>query len=94
MTAHLHARRSCFRHKICMQSGLCSCIYARIHTCAVKVHATIERSSGEEWSVYVGDERRVTVVRRVVANNTVFLVCMYERARVHASVRPCLRVTL
>mmetsp|Transcript_1562 Transcript_1562/g.2115 ORF Transcript_1562/g.2115 Transcript_1562/m.2115 type:complete len:224 (+) Transcript_1562:191-862(+) len=38
------------------------------------VHAMIERSSGEEWNCYVGDERRMTVVRRVVANNTVFLV--------------------
>jgi len=34
------------------------------------VHAMIERSSGEEWNCYVGDERRMTVVRRVVANNT------------------------
>ena len=42
----------------------------------LQVHATIERSSGEEWNVYVGDERRVTVVRRVVANNTVFLVSL------------------
>ena len=42
------------------------------------VHATIERSSGEEWNVYVGDERRVTVVRRVVANNTVFLVQLHS----------------
>ncbi len=28
----------------------------------------------KKWNIYVGEERRVTVVRRVVANNAVFLV--------------------
>ena len=39
-------------------------------------HATIERDTGniDEWHIYVGDGRRVTVARRVVAANTVFLV--------------------
>eukprot|EP00287_Rhodomonas_sp_CCMP768_P009964 CAMPEP_0196727272 /NCGR_PEP_ID=MMETSP1091-20130531/8299_1 /TAXON_ID=302021 /ORGANISM="Rhodomonas sp., Strain CCMP768" /LENGTH=221 /DNA_ID=CAMNT_0042069835 /DNA_START=43 /DNA_END=708 /DNA_ORIENTATION=+ len=38
-------------------------------------HAKIERGPAEdEWSIYVQDERRVTVLRRVVGNQAVFLV--------------------
>mmetsp|Transcript_26219 Transcript_26219/g.41043 ORF Transcript_26219/g.41043 Transcript_26219/m.41043 type:complete len:235 (-) Transcript_26219:168-872(-) len=38
-------------------------------------HAVIERGLDEdEWHIYVGEERRVTVLRKVVANNVVFLV--------------------
>lgn len=36
---------------------------------------TIERdpTNADEWHIYVGEARRVTVARRVVSNNTVHL---------------------
>lgn len=38
-------------------------------------HATIERGAVEdEWHIYVGDERRVTILKRIVSNQPVFLV--------------------
>ena len=59
--------------RLCLWLCVCLCIQFSVYTHAIFGSAIFLEGAfwfDEEWNCYVGYEQRMTVVRRVVANNT------------------------